>query len=74
MLTMRSHTPLQLTRLDISQSGLSSLPEAVAHLPALALLLAMVNEVEELPVGPYPALQKLDLRSNHFRFGQAAPV
>ena len=51
----------------MSTSGLTELPQAVAHLPRLATLLVAGNELTTVPAGPYPALEKLDLRNNGFR-------
>jgi hypothetical protein len=46
---------------------LTELPPAVARLPAMGTLLAMDNELRDVPAGPYPVLEKLDLRYCLFR-------
>jgi hypothetical protein len=57
----------QLRHLDVSMGRLTELPAAVARLPCLGTLLAMDNELSGMPEGPYPALEKLDLRYSVLR-------
>lgn len=70
---LRMH--VRLRELNVSHNRLRAIPRSVVcESPALAVLLASHNHIEQLDVDVTPALRQLDVKGNPLTFAQVQPL